>query len=105
MAFGIWHLAFGIWHLAFGIWHLAFGIWHLAFGIWHLAFGSIAWDEQAEVRSKDKKKPTKLSAWCESIVLCSNSKKEVRQYGAQRPSLDVAFTCENDSAVQQGKKC
>ncbi|MDG0800843.1 hypothetical protein, partial [Pectobacterium polaris] len=55
--------------------------------------------------SGHKKMPTKLSAWCESIVLCSNSKKEVRQYGAQRPSLDVAFTCGNDSAAQQGKKC
>ncbi|CPR19905.1 hypothetical protein BN1221_04023c [Brenneria goodwinii] len=52
-----------------------------------------------------KKMPTKTSAWCESIVLCSNSKKEVRQYGAQRPSLDVAFTCVSDSAVQQHEKC
>jgi hypothetical protein len=31
-------------------------------------------------------------------VLCSNSKKEVRQYGAQRPSLDVAFTCGSNIA-------
>ncbi|WP_189645180.1 hypothetical protein [Pectobacterium aquaticum] len=69
------------------------------------AFYTVVWDGQAEVGSKDKKKPTKLSAWYESIVLCSNSKKEVRQYGAQRPSLDVAFTCGNDSAAQQGKKC
>ncbi|MBA0217646.1 hypothetical protein H4F33_16960 [Pectobacterium brasiliense] len=68
-------------------------------------FFIVSVDEEARMGIEDKKKPTKLSAWCESIVLCSNSKKEVRQYGAQRPSLDVAFTCGNDSAAQQGKKC
>ena len=46
-----------------------------------------------------KKSRLVKSASYESIVLCSNSKKEVRQYGAQRPSLDVAFTCERDIAL------
>ncbi|BCA39936.1 hypothetical protein KATP_24580 [Kluyvera ascorbata] len=48
---------------------------------------------------KDKKKPTILSRrrtnqLCYAVI----QKKEVRQYGAQRPSLDVAFTCRNDIA-------
>ncbi len=45
-----------------------------------------------------KKKPADRPASYESNVLCSNSKKEVRQYGAQRPSLDVAFTCGKEFA-------
>ena len=48
---------------------------------------------------RKKKADSTKSASYESIVLCSNSKKEVRQYGAQRPSLDVAFTCKGDIAL------
>ncbi|WP_193323245.1 hypothetical protein [Erwinia endophytica] len=45
-----------------------------------------------------KKKPA-ITGLYESNMLCSNSKKEVRQYGAQRPSLDVAFTCGKEFAL------
>ncbi|WP_168199620.1 hypothetical protein [Pantoea sp. CCBC3-3-1] len=49
-----------------------------------------------------KKKPACAGLY-ELNVLCNNSKKEVRQYGAQRPSLDVAFTCEREFALgEQG---
>ena len=51
------------------------------------------------INNRQKKADPSKSASYESIVLCSNSKKEVRQYGAQRPSLDVAFTCERDIAL------
>lgn len=53
---------------------------------------------EAGPESAKKADSTKPASY-ESIVLCSNSKKEVRQYGAQRPSLDVAFTCERDIAL------
>ncbi|MGQ7116409.1 hypothetical protein ACUOFC_68590, partial [Escherichia sp. TWPC-MK] len=51
------------------------------------------------LNNRQKKADSSKSASYESIVLCSNSKKEVRQYGAQRPSLDVAFTCKGDIAL------
>ena len=66
---------------------------HLSLQGWALSLFRVDAEEQ-----EAKKKPTIKSASYESIVLCSNSKKEVRQYGAQRPSLDVAFTCGSNIA-------
>lgn len=40
------------------------------------------------------KKPTNLSRRRTNQLCYAVIQKEVRQYGAQRPSLDVAFTCE-----------
>ncbi|WP_313160204.1 hypothetical protein, partial [Mixta calida] len=60
---------------------------------------SLSVEEFAVKWRSGKKKSRRLSRrrtnqLCYAVI----QKKEVRQYGAQRPSLDVAFTCEKEFA-------